>query len=207
MISIIIMLIGEPSDHVQFEVSVAVEQIQPLIFYDAQGSASPTRVSGILQHGVPTRLCFRVYKFFSLRNTERMKGLFLFLSSSTSVVLFSLNESLFCRKYLIDSSRKEERGEGRIRGRSDLTVHISCFQTWLSNPGVLQRQGGPGPPQSYWIRNFRGQSQAMHIIGAHKSPLCSQIWEPLQSLWIFPCPLHGPGWGLSFSKTPVSINC
>lgn len=97
--------------------------------------------------------------FFSLRNTERMKALFLFLSSSTSGVLFSLNESLFCRKYLIDSSRKEERGKGRTRGRSHLTVHISCFQTWLSNPGVLQRQGGPGPPQSYWIRNFRGRAR------------------------------------------------
>ena len=32
IISIIRMLTGEPSDHVQFEVSVAVEQIQPLVF-------------------------------------------------------------------------------------------------------------------------------------------------------------------------------
>ena len=56
IISIIKILTREPSDHVQSEVSVSVEQIQPLIFYDAQGSASP---AGILQHGVSTRLYLR----------------------------------------------------------------------------------------------------------------------------------------------------
>ena len=74
IISIIKILTGEPSDHVQAEVSVSVEQIQPLIFYDAQGSASP---AGIQQHGVSTRLCLRAWKFFHLRNTERTNEAFL----------------------------------------------------------------------------------------------------------------------------------
>lgn len=117
--------------------------------------------------------CLGACKCFILRNTDGMKSLFLFFSPQIAWDFFNLNKFLLCPKCLIDSSRKEVGGKGR-ESRLDHPNWLLSHLNELSDPGVLQRQGGQGPPKAMGSETS-GWGQAVLVIGTQRSPLCSQI--------------------------------